>query len=202
MADMTPADMMALTGRNDNGFLEGNGIIILILFFLMLGGGWGNNWGGNNAAMQGALTRAELADGFNMNEVQRNQSDIKEGLCGLNSAILQNRYDMAIGNANIGQQIAENRYAAALQAQTAQAQMASCCCDLKTAIHAEGEATRDMIQHQTIEDLKYQLNQANTAIANAVQTQNILNSLGRFYTNPSVNPYTVYNAGGCGCGCA
>lgn len=180
----------------NNGFLEGNGIIILLLFFLMFG--WGGGMGGFGAMgyANGALTRAEMHDGFNTAEIQRNQMDI-------NREIMQNRYDTAIGNANLSQQIAENRYAAALQAQNAQAQLANCCCDLKTSIHAEGEATRAMIQQQTIDDLKYQLNQANTAIANSVQTQNILNSLGRFYTNPSVNPYTVYNGntcGGCGCG--
>lgn len=189
MADMTPADFMALNGNHENGFLEGNGIIILILFFLMFG--WGGN-GFGNAAAQGALTRAEMADGFNTAEIQRNQNDIRTDIGNM-------RYDMATGNAALQSQIAENRYAAALQAQAAQAQMSTCCCDLKTAIHAEGEATRAMIQQQTIDDLKYQLGQANTAVANAVQTQNILNSLGRYVTNPAVNPYTCYNSG---CGCA
>lgn len=181
MADMTPADVMAMT-REGNGPFDGNGLTILILFFLMFG--WaGNGWGNNTA-----LTRADLSDGFNNAEIQRNQSDIRTDIGNL-------RYDMATGNAGIAQQIAENRYAAALQAQSAQAQMATCCCDIKTAIHAEGEATRAMLQQQTIDDLKYQLTQAQTAVANAVQTQNILNSLGRFVTNPAVNPYTCY--GGC-----
>jgi len=194
MAEMTTADMLALSNNRENGFLEGNGIIILILFFLMFG--WGGNGFGNNA-MQGALTRAEMSDGFNMAEVQRNQSDIKAAICATDKEVLQNRYDTALGNANLQAQIAENRYAAALQAQTAQAQMSQCCCDLKTALHAEGEATRALIQQQTIDDLKSQLNTATAAIANATQTQNILNSLGRFYTNPPVNPCTCY--GGCGC---
>ena len=176
MAELTPADVMAMNNR-DNNFLEGNGIIILILFFLMWGG---NGFFGNNAAAQGALTRAEMSDGFNTAEIQRNQADIKADIAGL------------------GREVMENRYAAALQAQAAQAQQSQCCCDLKTAIHAEGEATRAMIQQQTIDDLKAQLNQAQTAVANAVQTQNILGSLGRFVMNPSVNPYTCY--GGCGCG--
>lgn len=196
----------------ENGFLEGNGIIILLLFFLMFGwGGNGFGFGYNNAAAQGAVTRAEMQDGFNNAEIQRNQSDIKDGLCGINQQIMQNRYDMALGNAGISQAIAENRYAAALQAQAAQGQLATCCCDLKTAVHAEGEATRAMIQQQTIDDLKYQLTQANTAVSNAVQTQNLVNqmqgmmaSMGRWVANPPM-PYAQYNygnyGGNCGCGC-
>lgn len=188
----------------ENNFLEGNGIIILLLFFLMFGwnggmGGYGGYGGFGSAAAQGALTRAELADGFNMNEVQRNQSDIKQAICATNQNILENRY--AIGN-----QVLENRYQAALQAQNAQAQMASCCCDLRTAIHAEGEATRDLIQQNVMQELRDNLQAAQLQLGNVAQTQNILNSLGRFYTNPPVNPYTCYNGNGygfgCGCGCA
>lgn len=183
----------------DNSFLEGNGIIILILFILMFGWG-GNGLGMGNATAQGVLTRADLADGFNSAEIQRNQSDIKESICGLNNAVMQSRYDMAVGNASLAQQIAENRYTTALQAQSAQAQMASCCCDIKTALHAEGEATRDLIRQNMIDDLKQQLNTATSAIANATQTQNLANMLGRFYINPPVSPYYAYGSG-CGCGC-
>lgn len=187
MAEMTPADVMALTDRNNDNFLNGGGFwYIIVLFFLF--GMFGNGFGGyGNAAAQGALTRAEMSDGFNTAEIQRNQADIKADIAGL------------------GREVMENRYAAALQAQTAQAQQAQCCCDLKTAIHAEGEATRALIQQQTIDDLKYQLTQAQTAVSNAVQTQNILGSLGRFVINPPVNPFTCYNGyngynTGCGCG--
>lgn len=174
----------------ENNFLEGNGIIILLLFFLMFGwSGMGGYGGFNNAAAQGALTRAELADGFNMNEVQRNQSDIKHDICCTNQNIMENRY--AIGN-----QIMENRYTGALNT-----------CDLKTAIHAEGEATRALINQNVMQELRDNLQAAQLQLGNVAQTQNILNSLGRFYTNPPVNPYTCYNSNGygfngCGCGCA
>jgi len=192
MAEMTTADMLALSSNKDS-FLEGNGLIVLILFLLMWGWG-GNGFGGSNA-VQGALTRAEMADGFNISEIQRNQSDIKAAICNTDQMVMQNRYDAALGNAALAQQIAENKYAAALQAQNMQAQMAQCCCDIKTAITADGAATRAMIQQQTIDDLKSQLNTATNAIANATQTQNILNTLGRFVSNPPVNPCGCYNTG-------
>lgn len=216
----------------ENSFLEGNGIVILLLFLLMFG--WGGNGFGNfggNAAMQGAMTRAELYEGFNTNEIKSEIDHVVHGQYDLNTSILNNRYENAVGMAaldksvmqnrfdtllgqnGLSAQIAQNKYDAALQAQAAQAQMANCCCDIKTALHAEGEATRAMIQQQTIDDLTYKLNQANTAVANAVQTQNItgqmrdmMNAMGRWYANPPANPYIVYGNNGCcnngysGCG--
>ena len=55
----------------ENGsFLEGNGIIILILFFIMMMGGGFGGWGaGNNAAVQGALTRADVNDAITFQNI-------------------------------------------------------------------------------------------------------------------------------------
>lgn len=181
MADITPADMIAMSDRHDNGFLEGNGIIILLLFFLFLGGGSGFS-GFGNAATQGALTRAELSDGFNMAEIQRNQADLKSGLCGLDQQIMQSRYDAALGNGALAQQVMQNRYDNALQMQTLQAQMAQCCCDMKTATHAEGEATRALITSNTIQELRDQLQAAQLTLGNASQTQTIISALSPRYS--------------------
>ena len=181
----------------ENSFLEGNGIVILLLFFLMFGWNNGGGFGFGNAAAQGSLTRAELADGFNINEIQRNQSDIKEAICATNNNIMQSRYDTLLGQNALGAQIAQNRYDAALQAQNVQSQMASCCCDIKTALHAEGEATRALIQQNTIQELRDNLQAAQLTLGNAAQTQNLLSQMGRWVANaPVANVY-----GGCGCGC-
>ena len=66
-------------------------------------------------------------------------------------------------------------------------QMQQCCCNLKT----------QMLQDK-YDDVRNQLNMAQIAGSNAAQTQNILNTLGRYYMTPSVNPYTAFN--NCGCG--
>lgn len=111
------SDVLAFmnSGRKD-GFLEGDGLIILILFFLIFGfngngfggNGWGNNgWG--NAAMQGALTRAELYEGFNNQNVERQLSGITQGLC---DGFYAQNTTMLQGFNTIGNQIAENRFAA------------------------------------------------------------------------------------------
>ena len=55
--------------------------------------------------------------------------------------------------------------------------MAQCCCDLKTAIHAEGEATRGLIQANTIQDLRDRLALANDAITTQTVSNNIINAV-------------------------
>ena len=153
MDNMTPADVMAMTRNNDNdGFFSGNGLYgIIVLFFIfgMFGGGFGG-WG-NNAAAQGALTRAELADGFNTAKIQRNQSDIIRDQFGLQQEIMNNRFalaEMANGTqreimqnrfenqqtaCNTQKEIMQNRYDNALAMQNLQAQMAQC---LKRTVNA------------------------------------------------------------------
>lgn len=161
----------------DNEFGMGGGwfwIIIILLF-----GMWNNN--GNN-----------YDDRFLERDIFNTNQNVSNTACNTQRDVLDNRYEL-------GTNVLENRYQNALQTNTLQAQIQNCCCEIKTTMHEEGEATRALITQNRIADLEYQLNQANTAIANAVQTQNILNNLGAFYTKPSVNPYTAYGNYGCGC---
>lgn len=110
------SDVLAFmnSGRKD-GFLEGDGLIIMILFFLIFGfngNGFGNGWGNNawgNPAMQGALTRAELYEGFNNQNVERQLSGITNGL---SDGFYAQNTTMLQGFNTIGSQIAENRFAA------------------------------------------------------------------------------------------
>lgn len=180
MADLTAADVLALKNNDNDGIFGGMGGIfgIFVLFILigMMGGGFG--WGGN-AAAQGALTRAELCDGFNTAQIERNQSDLMRGQFGLQADVFQNRYDNAVafGNArydtamgfantqNLMQQgfcttqkgIMENGYATQMGINNLGARMDACCCDIKTAIHSEGEATRALIHDTNEQALRDQI---------------------------------------------
>lgn len=167
MEGLSPADVAAM---KDDGFFGGDGMIILLLFILMMGGGFGG-WGCGNRG-DGAFTRAEMADGFNMSNLQ---NDVKG-----------NTATMNCGFAEINRNIDATRYEAAQNT-----------CAIKTAIHEDGEATRALITQNTIQDLRDRLQQkdnelqsAQLALANGVQTQNILGSMGRYV------PYT-----GCGSQC-
>lgn len=157
MEGLSPADVAAM--QKDDGFFGGDGMIILLLFILMLGGGFGG-YGCNRDG--GAFTRAEMADGFNMSNLQ---NDVKANTGTLNC-----------GFAEVNRNIDQSRYEAAQNT-----------CAIKTAIHEDGEATRALITANTIQDLRDKLQQkdnelqsAQLALANGVQTQNILNAQGRY----------------------
>ena len=120
----------------ENGsFLEGNGIIILILFFIMMMGGFGfGGWGGgaNNAAVQGALTRADVNDAITFQNIGNGISGLSNGM-NIGFAGIQNSLGNLVG------------------------QMATACCDIKATILGDGQLTRNMIQDQTIQDLRDKL---------------------------------------------
>ena len=90
-----------------------------------------------------------------------------------------------------------------------QAQLAECCCSLKEIAHAEGEATRALIQANTIQDLRDKvadrdrdLMTANFQISQAAQSANIIDSV-RPFPVPAYqvcSPYVNYGYT-CGCGC-
>lgn len=159
--DLGLAELMAL---NNNGFAGNNMFLLLVLFFLR--GGWGG-WGGE-AAAQGALTRAELNDGLNIAQLERNQGDLMRGQFGLQADMSQLRYDNAMGFANMqnamqqgfcGTQkdVVENRYAMQMGFNNLSTQIAQCCCDLKTTMHGEGEATRALIRDTNEQALRDQI---------------------------------------------
>ena len=93
MDNMSLADIAAVTNKDkcSDGFFGEGGffwIVVLFLAFGMMGGGlWGNNNG-----LQGALTRGEMADGFNTAQILRNQSDITRDQFGVQRDILENRF--------------------------------------------------------------------------------------------------------------
>lgn len=131
------ADVLAMSNNNHgDNFLQGNGILI-ILFFLIFGGfggGFGGFGGwGNNANAQGALTRAEMFDGFNNQEAQRKLDGIANGICdstyainnSINSlgTVVNNGFngiqrDLCTGFNTVNAGISENRFASQ-----------KCCCE-------------------------------------------------------------------------
>ena len=213
------SDIAALMGnRSGDGFLEGNGIIILILFFLIFGanGGGFGGWGGNGAA-NGALTRAEMYDGFNNQTVVRKLDGINSGLC---DGFYAQNTTMLQGFNTLGSQIAESRFAAQ-----------NCCCEtnrnidavrsenykntceITSAIHAEGEATRALINANTMQNLRDKLadrdrdlQTANFQLSQQAQNATLISTLRPFPSPAYItsSPYqaaNIYSYGfNCGCG--
>lgn len=180
----------------DFGFGGIWGIIMLLIIAGLFGGngfGWGNSRTNDisNEFLFNQLANDVRANGIAINTTDR---DVLMSSCNTDKEVLQNRYDMSLQTNQLQNQ-------ASINALNMQNQLASCCCELKSAIHSEGEETRALITQNRINELEYSLTQANNAVANAVQTQNILNNLGNYYPKSGVNPYSVYGGySSCGCG--
>lgn len=200
---LSAADVAAVT-RNDgyDGFGNGAWIWIILLAFLFRGN-WGGNYGAESPLVSEEFIKRDI---FNTNQ------NVSNTACQTQRDVLENRYTNQLCCCETQKEILQSRYDAALQAQTLQAQLANCCCDLKTAIHAEGEATRGLIQANTIQDLRDRLAErdrdlstANFQLSQQAQSANIISTL-QPTPKPAYltcSPYFAYNYGGCGnsCGC-
>lgn len=209
-----------LAGQNserNNGCCDSMGwgggwfIWIILIFAIFMGNGFG--WGGNGAGLQGALTRGEMADGFNTAEILRNQSGLMRDNFGLQRDVLENRYANQLGAANLNNAILENRFAAQQSAcatqkeilesryttqlgfQQMQAQNQQCCCELQTAIHAEGEATRALINANTMQELRDNLQAAQLQLGTLSQTNTLLAAIDKTPVPAYItcSPYQAYN---------
>lgn len=192
------SDIAAVTDGNKENMFGGNWIWIIVLFLFAFGG-FGGGFGANG--VNGALTRAEMFDGFNNQTVVNKLDGIANGLCdgfyAQNTTMLQgfNGVDKAI--CNLGYQTQQcccetNRNIDAVRYENAQN-----TCAITNAIHADGEATRALLRDQEIQTLRDNLQSAQLTIGNTAQTQYILGQLGRYATFAPAFPC---NPCGCGCG--
>ena len=72
------ADIRAATHDDDGYGGQGSWFWIVVLFLFMFGFGR-NGWG--NDANNGALTRAEMTDGFNNQSILNKLNGLENGLC-------------------------------------------------------------------------------------------------------------------------
>lgn len=200
------ADIRAATHDNDGFEGQGSWFWIVVLFLFMFGSG--NGMFGN----QGNLTRAEMTDGFNNQSVLRKLDGITQGLCdgfyAMNTGMLN-------GFNTVGNQIAENRFAAQQcccetnrNIDNVRYEASKNTCDITSAIHAEGEATRALINANTmqalrdkLEDKDRELMTANFQLSQQAQSANLIAEL-RPCAKPAYitcSPYQVRPVGGCGC---
>lgn len=174
--------------RSNDGIFGGNGswFIVLILFFLGMGGGFGYGNGNSNSI------KSDLYEGLNsqntFSEFRSLQNEVTNGFAGVNQNLcagfggVQN--SLALGFSGVQSAIADSNY-----------RMADCCCQIKNAIHSEGEQTRALIQQNEIQKLRDALqdeknNNLATGLvtANTIQTNNLENFMRTL-------------VGGCGCNC-
>lgn len=216
-----------LADRNHGGYGYGDGMyggwmwIILILLFAGRGfGGWNNGQGVQDNFISSEFIKRDV---FNTNQ------NVSTTSCQTQRDVLENRFTSQQCCCETQKEILENRYQNALSFKDQlYAQQQCCCetnrnidavraenfkntCDITNAIHAEGEATRALINANTIQDLRDRLEArdrdlltANFQLSQQAQSANIVNTLRPTPTPAylTCSPYFAYNYGGCGnCGC-
>lgn len=226
MENLTAADIAAVTRPNFMGMGYGGyggfgmggweGLIALIVLAGLFGNGGFGGFGGNAGA--------GWQQGFNTQNILSKLDGITNGLCdgfysvATNSLQAQNQLqrDLCTGFAAVNAGISENRFAAQQCCCETQRAIDSVkygasqnTCDIITAIHAEGEATRAQMTQNTIQALRDKLNDKDRDIqtrdfqlSQLSQNAYLVNTL-----NPAPIPaYTVqnpkccYNPCGCACG--
>lgn len=145
----TTMQVQPVYGNGNGGFGWGGdwaSWIILFLIFGMFGwggfGGYGNGGGINAPSGQGWATRADINEGFALNNLESGQRDIlgsvTSGFHGVDNAICQLGYQTQQGFNSLA------------------SQLASCCCETQSAIQGvrydiatQGAATQNVIQSAT-----------------------------------------------------
>lgn len=127
--DLSLGYMMGQSENNGGGFFGGDsgwlGIVLLALLFGWGGnGGYGGGGGGNAAWLNGLATRADINEGFALNNITGGITAIQQGVCDSTYA-LTNAINGGFNNAQL----------ATLQGFNGlERQLADCCCENRAAI--------------------------------------------------------------------
>jgi hypothetical protein len=206
--ELTLADIAAATGNgaNANNEMWNNPFIYLVWLAVLGGGGiFGGRYGaGGDPAVQGALTRSDLFEGFNNQDVNGQLRGITNGICDGFYAINNSLKDGFYGTQGALKDCCceTNR-----NIDSVRFDMSRGFCDVAGAIHAEGEATRALINANTMQELRdkladkdRELMTANFQLSQQAQNAYLINEL-RPCAKPAYitcSPYTT--ASFCGCG--
>ena len=145
---LSAGDILALTKNNENGMWDNP--FIYLVWLAVLGGGNGLFGNRGDAAVQGAITRSDLFEGFNNQDVNGQLRGITNGIC-------DGFYATRQGISDLGYALKDcccgiNRNIDAVRYEGAQN-----TCAITNAIHAEGEATRALINANMVQDLRDKL---------------------------------------------
>lgn len=200
-----------VNGDGDNWGGGGSWWVVMLFSLLAWGGGFGG-WGNNGT--QEALTRADLCQGFNFNNLDSAIRGVQNGLCdgfyAMNTGMLNGfsgvDSSLSAGFSAINQNINESRFAAQQcccetnrSIDAVKFENAQNTCDITTAIHAEGEATRALITQNQMQELRDQLADAKLANSQCAQNAYLVNQL-QPVARPAYITASPYAASACSCG--
>lgn len=222
----------ATSGCNNgggNGIFGGDAWAAIILFALIFGwgrNGFGGQGGGYSADLSGALTRGDLCQDMNFNNLENAVRGISQGICdstyALNNTITSGNAALtnAITQGFYGTQsaIQAQGYESRLATQSLSAQLASCCCDIQRgqdrlacqqatdtgAIISAGQANTqrilDYLCQEKISSLQAENSLLTAQLSQNSQTNTIINAL-RPTPVPAFPASNLYGYYGSGCGC-
>ena len=189
---LSASDVALLSGRNsggNDGFGEGSGwwIIVFLIFAL---GGWGRNgnggFGGGNSG--GVADNYVLATDFAT--VERKLDSIANGICdstfALNNTVTNGfaatQQTLCQGFSGINQAITANGYETRLGVNSLAAQLANCCCDIRTEI-----ADCCCTTQRAIDGINY-----NMAMNNNMLQQTLCNNTRDIIENQNANYRAIH----------
>ena len=227
------ADIAAVTRNNEDGYGTWMNNPFIYLVWMMMArmfGGWGEGYGpaaGLATAAGQYATQADIQRAFDTNTITTKLDGLTNGLSdgfyAVNTGMLGGfngiQRDLCAGFNGVNSAIAENRFAAQ-----------QCCCEtnrnidnvrfegskntteITNAIHAEGEATRALINANTMQELRDRLEARDRDIlardfqlSQLAQNQYLVNTIKPCPIPAYItcSPYATANvvpATGCGCG--
>lgn len=212
--------------RNGDGYGFGGGawIWVIFLFFIMA---WGGNWGGfggfggNGAGLNGALTRADLCQDMNFQQLENGVRGIQQGLCdgfyaqnstmlngfnGLQNSLCQStaaiESSLCNGFNNVNNNVTQARFDAQQcccetnrNIDAVRYENAKNTCDIINAGNANTQRIIDTMTQNTIQDLRDKATTYELQLSQQAQTANLVNQL-RPCPVPaylSCSPYTSYD---------
>lgn len=130
-----PVEPAGYNNNNNGGFGDGNGWWIILFFLCMFGwggyGGFGGGFGGNGAGLQGAATRADINEGFALNNLQSGITAIQQGVCDSTYA-LNNAVQSGFNSTQMGMMQGFNGVERGFC--NLSSQLSDCCCQTQRAI--------------------------------------------------------------------
>lgn len=170
---LSAADIMAMTKDDGQNNWINNPFIYLV--WLALLGGNGGLFGRNDrsdCATQGALTRSDMYEGFNNQDVNNQLRGITYGLSdgfyavntgmlngfnGVQRDLCQGFNSVSSGINNLGYQMSNCCCSIERNIDAVRYEAAQNTCQITNAIHSEGEATRALINANMVQDLRDRL---------------------------------------------
>lgn len=148
--NMTLGYLMGQEGNNGGGFMNSEGLWIIVILAML---GFGNGgFGGYGGGANGALTRAELYDGFATQNIDSAVRGVQQGICDSTYA-LTNAITSGFNNTNMGMMQGFNGVDRGFC--DLGRQISDCCCENRAAIA----------------DLKYNLATQFCGLGNQIQMQ-------------------------------